>query len=355
MPSACSQPLHFLCTELHASTGELRRRHLERRCGSRLRSRCSSCSEIYAGDARRIIASGCNGESLTWITLTAPGAEAFGRVHSASSLQGRTRRCACGIYHRPDSRVVGTPIDPSTYNYEKAAGFNAHCSRLFAVFVQKLRRLTGDSVQLVRVIEFQRRGLVHVHALLKGRVDEHTFRLAIQGGINPRTGRIIQATESGGYRFGRQCDIRPVQDAARINNYLRKLVSYAVKTAGEDLVQGAEHSFAMAKAGAKTVSCGCRLDDCQDGSRYFGSGPNKMIIAKPASHSCRRHKMARSGWGFRGHVLSASRGWGLTFTEIRQERCQYAAERMETEWVVVSFQRITGRPAPVFDQVAEPI
>jgi hypothetical protein len=71
-------------------------------------------------------------------------------------------------------------------------------------------------LQLVRVIEFQRRGLAHVHALVRGAVSPDILRLAVRGGINPRTGRRVSGTTSGGFSFGPQCDVRNVEDAGRV-------------------------------------------------------------------------------------------------------------------------------------------
>lgn len=313
------------------ATGEVRRRSLLRRCGTRLASRCEGCSELYAGDAREVISSGTIGSgAFTWLTLTAPGADVFGAVHSGPNKHGR-RRCACGRYHRPDDTRLGTPVNPDTYDYDAAGRFNATLSRRFTVLMQKLRRLTGNPLDFVRVVEFQRRGLTHVHALVRGVVSPETLRVAVRGGTNPRTGRPVAAVTSGGFGFGPQCDAQPVADVGRIGSYMRKLIRYAVKAAGDDLPDSSRHARAMAGAGARSVGCSpghperCRDEPGRPTDRTW--------------ESCRRHRAARRGWGFRGHVLAASRRWGTTFVALRAARRAWVESSAgASRWVAVAFE-----------------
>lgn len=329
--SDCSHPVRIRTTEVHGATGEVREREVLRRCGTRLASKCESCSELYAGDARGVINSGIvGGEAFTWLTLTAPGADVFGAVHSGPPKRGR-RRCACGQYHRPDDARLGTPVDPDTYDYVAAGRFNATLSRRFTVLMQKLRRMTGEPLDFVRVVEFQRRGLTHVHALVRGAVSADVLRVAVRGGVNPRTGRRIAAVTSGGFGFGPQCDAQAVTDAGRVGAYMRKLVRYAIKAAGDDLPGGSRHTRSMRRAGA--ASCGC-----SDPWPYWcRDEPGRLT--DPGWSSCRRHRAARRGWGFRGHVLAASRRWGTTFTALRAARRAWVLDAVgPTQWTAVAFE-----------------
>ncbi len=313
------------------TTGEVRQRDLLRRCGTRLVSQCESCSELYAGDAREVISSGtADGGPYTWITLTASGADVFGAVHSGPTKHGR-RRCACGRYHRPDDARLGTPVDPDSYDYVAAARFNGTLSRRFTVLMQKLRRMTGERIEFARVVEFQRRGLTHVHALVRGQVSPEMLRVAVRGGVNPRTSRRIAAVTSGGFGFGPQCDAQAVTEAGRVNCYMRKLIRYAVKAAGEDLPEGSHHARAMAQAGARSVGCSDgHTGWCRDEPRRLND---------PAWESCRRHRAARRGWGFRGHVFAASRRWGTKFSALRAARRAWvAAFAGPSPWSAVAFE-----------------
>ena len=112
------------------------------------------------------------------VTLTAPGSDRFGKTHVRHLTKNKkVQRCSCRRYHNENDRLLGTPIDPATYDYDGAAAFNANASRLFAVTMQKLGRLLGRKLQVVRVIEFQTRGLVHVHALVLGPVHLAVWNL----------------------------------------------------------------------------------------------------------------------------------------------------------------------------------
>ena len=213
-----SQPLLLRATQLDPSTGRSRIFDVERRCGSRLASRCASCSALYVGDAKAVIRSGLVREDgqvkqTTLVTLTAPGASTFGATHrSGRNKRGkRTGRCACGQWHNASDPLVSTPMDPGTYDYQGAAAFNAAAGRLATVTFQKLSRILGRPLQVMRVAEYQRRGLLHIHALVIGEVSSADLALAVGGGINPRTGRRIQATSHDGWTWGPRCDARALR------------------------------------------------------------------------------------------------------------------------------------------------
>ncbi|WP_437097247.1 replication initiator [Streptomyces sp. enrichment culture] len=76
--------------------------------------------------------------------------------------------------------MLGTPLDPATYDYTGAVLFNAHAGALWARFTTYLRRelavrlgLTQKAARAVlrvsfaKVAEYQKRGLVHFHAVIR--------------------------------------------------------------------------------------------------------------------------------------------------------------------------------------------
>jgi hypothetical protein len=238
--------------------------------------------------------------------------------------------------------MLGTPIDPDTYDYDGAAAFNANASRLFAVTMQKLGRLLGRKLQVVRVIEFQARGLVHVHALVLGPVPPCSLELVIRGGTNRRTGRPISAAMSGGWTWGKECDAKVIQGdtPGKAIAYLVKVVKYALKDTGRGECRNFSHGDKMTDAANTGFCCDLSLYECKHGSSQAIVEQNIIdestgeitTVRRPVSYqgkrtsrTCRRHRRAENGWGFRGHILAKSRNWGCTFGEVRARRNSWMA------------------------------
>ncbi|WP_406730409.1 replication initiator [Streptomyces sp. NBC_01794] len=156
-------------------------------CGNRRSSRCPACSRIYAADTYHLIKAGLSGgknvaESVrthprAFVTLTAPS---FGPVHHRKSNGSTTRPCRCGTHHAEHDPAVGTPLNPATYDYTGAVLWNAHAGALWARFTTYLRRelaahlgMTQKGlnaalrVSFAKVAEYQKRGLVHFHAVIR--------------------------------------------------------------------------------------------------------------------------------------------------------------------------------------------
>ena len=359
---ACENPVRLNRRTTNTTSGEVSNAELLKRCGNRRESQCPSCAALYRGDAIAIIRSGLYGTDgkqrpATWVTLTAPGAAVFGATHSQRRQDGRIRPCKCGAHHLDGDTAIGTPLDPTAYRYDLAADFNAHASRLTSVTFQKLGRLLGRKLRVVRVVEFQARGLVHVHALVLGPITQRSLEVAIRGGKNLRTGRTIPAAISAGWSWGPECkaDVITAGSGHKLGAYMTKVVRYAVKSAGDDLRCGHGHGNRMAAAGEHSATCAHPLPDCRSGDpfmhrRYFvapAAGPAALAVedvpykSRTSRQACRKHQNARRGWGFRGHVLSASRSWGMTFTEARARRLGYNTGTAEhpdyllVEWEVI--------------------
>jgi replication initiator protein RepSA len=162
------------------------------RCGNRRAERCPSCAYEYAGDMYQLVYAGLAGgrkgvpESVAdhpqvFAMLTAPS---FGPVHHR---RDDGRPCRCGRRHAEDDPLLGGALDPETYDYEGAVLWNWHAPGLWNRFVTELVRVLAAHAglserevrELVRVAyakvaEFQGRGLVHFHAII--RLDNATDR-----------------------------------------------------------------------------------------------------------------------------------------------------------------------------------
>jgi hypothetical protein len=90
------------------------------------------------------------------------------------------RPCRCAQHDAADDALLGAAIDPASYDYDEAALWNWHAPALWNRFVTELVRvLAADSgigeaawrklvrVAYSKVAEFQARGLVHFHPIIR--------------------------------------------------------------------------------------------------------------------------------------------------------------------------------------------
>ncbi|MQY24603.1 replication initiator [Nocardia aurantia] len=70
----------------------------------------------------------------------------------------------------------GTPVDPDSYDYRRAAWDAVWISRLFSRWVQNLRRAVGWNVQYFASVEPQRRGAPHIHVAIRGAIPHRIIR-----------------------------------------------------------------------------------------------------------------------------------------------------------------------------------
>ncbi|MGH2843008.1 MAG: replication initiator, partial [Solirubrobacteraceae bacterium] len=158
-------------------------------CKDRRAVCCSACARLYERDAYQLIAAGLRGgktvppeiagNPAVMVTLTPP---TFGAVHG----NRRHRPCSCGQRHHADDPLLGTPINPDSYRYLQQVAFNRYAPELWKRTVQNIRRALADTlcvprgklsrtvvVRFAKVAEFQRRGVVHYHAIIRLDVPGH--------------------------------------------------------------------------------------------------------------------------------------------------------------------------------------
>ena len=209
----CHHPIRLSGRVEHADwqTGEVRQVYdsdrepdgvLLKACGTRRESRCPSCAATYRADAYQLLAAGLKGgkgvpETVSghprlFVTFTAPS---FGRVHNRRA-QGRLvlpchphrqgarcphgLRAGCWHRHGEDDPRLGEPLCPSCYDAQAQVLWNALAPELWrrtTITLQRalarrvgvgeagLRRLVR--VSYAKVAEFQRRGAVHFHAVIR--------------------------------------------------------------------------------------------------------------------------------------------------------------------------------------------
>jgi hypothetical protein len=107
--------------------------------------------------------------------------QTIGRVFTAPD--GKSYRPSMFLTLTCDSygkvRDDGTPVDPSTYDYARAARDALHFSALVDRFIQNLRRVLGYDAQYFGAVEPQKRLAPHLHMAIRGAVPRAVVRQVI--------------------------------------------------------------------------------------------------------------------------------------------------------------------------------
>lgn len=98
----------------------------------------------------------------TFLTVTL---DSYGAVHKDGALDSKGRVCG-----------DGSPRDPESYDYTRAARDIVHFSALFDRWMQNLRRAVGWDVQYFATVEPQKRGAPHLHIAIRGSIPHAVFR-----------------------------------------------------------------------------------------------------------------------------------------------------------------------------------
>ncbi|AJE84008.1 replication initiation protein [Streptomyces albus] len=332
-------------------------------CGNRRASRCPSCAWTYAGDTYHLIRAGLTGDTTKGVTetvrdhprvfatLTAPS---FGPVHNRPG----NRPCACGTRHGEDAPELGTPLNPDTYDYAGAVLWNNHASDLWRYFTIYLRReiaaragLTQKAareqsrVSFGKVAEYQKRGAVHFHAVIRFDGPEgpdspppswatlHLLTDAIEAAAarvtvdvpparyqpDPDQPALTQPART--LRWGTQLDVQPIGAFGD----------------GEDLTEQAVASYVAkyATKAAETTGTVDRRIGSKDALVLLGvpEHPARLIGACLDLHPLYPERKLRD-WahmlGFRGHFSTKSRAYSTTLGALRQTRADYRAAQQRT-------------------------
>jgi hypothetical protein len=350
--SDCLDPLLIRRTSTNLITGEIKTVEFDKRCGTRRRDKCEPCSVIWKDDAYYALINPSKEHqgSLTFITLTAPGSKHFGASHTASYKGLKSERCACRSYHSPSDKVVGLPINPENFEYKKITKFNYRASRLTSVTLQKIYRLmltdlnngkdktekkTIKDVRLptARVMEWQERGVLHVHIIVRGHVPTYIVEKAVKGSPATATRRRVLPAEHDGEKWGSQFDVRHINSGdekqlAKLGGYVTKVVGYALKDvtahgAETDKKKEAFHSR-LRKTTNTVVQCEKSFSEC-DASQ---DRRNTLIISGNQTgkfHFCVKHRRAHHQLGFTGNVLTLNKAWGSSLKKAREARIAFAS------------------------------
>ncbi|PZF85171.1 replication initiation protein [Jiangella anatolica] len=352
--------------------------HTYVRCGNRRASVCPSCSREYKGDAWHVLMCGLAGglgvpESVTthpsvFVTLTAPS---FGPVHRAAGKKGdkgktpcRARRdrpvcphgraLSCTRRHTDDDRWTGQPLCRDCYDYTAHAVWQWHAPELWRrttiALRRQLARACGMTVTRFRdlarlsytkVTEFQARGVVHFHAVIRldgpdgpdtpPRLDLTADDITAAVWAAASAVAVDAPTPEGGtlrLRWGAQLDTRTItQGAGRddstgpahpemVGAYLSKYLTKGVEDFGLPTT-GRVRSVSDARhAGATDHAC-----------RIIAAAARLVTV-----HEDYRPIVRRLGTlGYRGHPITKSRAYSVTFGSRREARRTWRRRRARLE------------------------
>jgi hypothetical protein len=370
-------------------------------CGNRREAVCPPCSDVYKRDARQLVKAGLAGgkgipETITahpcvFATLTAPS---FGPVHSRRK-KGKTilpcrprrdaaqRRCphgrdiSCPVRHHENDPRLGQPLCGDCYDYTAAVMFNHQAGELWRRFTiglpRQLARLLGFTqqrfrklvkVRYVKVAEYQARGVVHFHAVIRldaaggdyqpppdactaellcDAIDQAAAAVWLHTGPDPDNPAQPVCT----LRFGDQTDTKIVRrsaelpgtgralDGRAVANYIAKYATKTLDATGlpgrrlrdeTDLEKltcsrhyqqmistawriGAEHAAQLARTWSMP----------RDEGTFAVARALAEMKAAIAAGDGRLRKWAHM-LGYGGHFLTKSHGYSVTFGQLRTAR-----------------------------------
>lgn len=361
----CSRPVrldgHRTEYAVDRTTGEIGRvlHHLDSsalpagqllvRCNNRRATRCAACAETYRRDTYHLITAGLRGGKGTpervathprvFATFTAPS---FGPVHNRPS---GGRPCRCGVHHDDQDPALGTPLGPESYDYEAAVLWNAHAGALWRRFSIYLRRevakragLTQRAfrdharVSFAKVAEYQKRGAVHFHAVIRLDGPEGgetvppawaTAELLTDAIRAAAAAARVEGPDVDGrphtFVFGRQLDVRTIRSADFNDGQElteRAVAAYIAKYA----TKGAETATGTLDRPIKFLAELAQARITEHARRMIRTA--WTLGARPELADLRLRAWAHM-LGFRGHFSTKSRRYSTTLGALRDARAEW--------------------------------
>lgn len=341
-------------------------------CRNRREAVCLPCSYLHKGDTYQIVVSGLAGgkgvpESVVghprvFATLTAPS---FGAVHRATDADNPRERCrsrrgggvcahgvpvGCDAQHGARDPLVGSPLCPDCYRYADAVLWNASVGRLWdravnrtgrelakraGIRVRELR--THARISFTKVTEYQHRGSVHLHAVIRidgpggpgdpapswasaGLLGDAVAAAVVAARIRmPElvpsvTGREVRERV---FAFGPQLDVQEIRAGD-----------------GLDGLSDAAVAAYIAKYVSKGDIAALVLPNRLRSQGQIDTTPGLSDHARRLMHTAwelgglaQYEALKLRTWahqvGFRGHILTKSRRYSTTYTALRSARSAF--------------------------------
>ena len=344
-------------------------------CGNRRAAVCPPCSRVYARDTFELLRSGVSGgktipdavadNPLLFVTFTAPS---FGHVHRHDKNgkrcrpRDRVKVCehgrplGCMSVHGEDDPLNGSPICWDCYDWTGTIVWQFMAPELWRRTTIALRRAVAQalgvkadalrsvaSMEFAKVAEYQARGLVHFHALIRLDGPDGPGSPATIGGRElaqvivsavPKVTAPAPAIDADDtdrlMRWGQQLDTKVVRPGHRTDDTESELTAeqvagYLAKYVTKDVTSvrrpGQSPHLKHMETLCRDLAARAREDD-------------------PATEYALLRKWSRM-LGFRGHFTSKSRSYSVTLGRLRRARQRFA--------VLAAESRRTGEPLDTRD------
>ena len=328
-------------------------------CGTRRETLCPPCASLYRGDAFALVAAGVRGgkgvpeeigeHPAVLLTLTAPSFGAVHRRRPDGNCHPWGQRCphgkalVCSVRHAEPDVLLGQALCADCYDYEGAVLFNIGVSELWRrttiYALRSLGSLLGMSARetarrlrlsYVKVVEFQRRGSVHIHALVRvdtrgdelgqcpNGIDADVLATALRVATRKVSAPLPGTETDRRMSWGHQVDAAVIADAEQGR---RRAAAYLAKYA----TKGSDDHGVLDHRLRSGVPWDMRLP-----SHLRMLVQTALLLSNDPGLEDFRIRLWAHTCGFRGHFLTKSRRYSTTFQALRSERQQWRlAERQK--------------------------
>jgi hypothetical protein len=365
---ACSHPIQLRSRTdmIDTATGELASLYetVSTACGNRREAVCPACSALYKRDARQLVGAGLAGgkgipdsiaaHPCVFATLTAPS---FGPVH-ARRLRGKTvlpcrprrdakaRRCphgrdiSCPTRHVEGDPRLGQPMCPSCYDYQAAVLFNAYAGKLWRRFTiylpRRLARLLGITqrqlralvrLRFVKVAEYQARGVVHFHAVIRIDAAGEDYQPPPPGitadlmceAIGQAAAAVTLVVDHQGQAlalgFGPQTDSRIIREGGDLPGTGQALNGQAV---ANYIAKYTTKTLAVPGLPSLRIRCEADIEQLRCPAHYRAMITTAWQLGRTARCRAWAHML-----GYGGQFLTKSRRYSITFGQLRTARAHH--------------------------------
>jgi hypothetical protein len=364
----CSHPIQLRSRTdmIDLATGELAPLYgtASTACGNRREAVCPACSAVYKRDARQLVRAGLAGgkgipetiaaHPCVFATLTAPS---FGPVH-ARRLRGKTvlpcrprrdasaRRCphgrdiSCPTRHVEGDPRLGQPMCQACYDYQAAVLFNAYAGTLWRRFTiylpRRLARLLGITqkqlralvrLRFVKVAEYQARGVVHFHAVIRIDAAGEDYQPPPRGitadllceAIGQAAAAVTLVIDREGQAlalgFGPQTDRRVIREGGDLPGTGQALNGQAV---ANYIAKYTTKTLAVPGLPSLRLRCEADIEQLRCPAHYRAMIATAWQLGRAGRCRAWAHML-----GYGGQFLTKSRRYSITFGQLRQARADH--------------------------------